>query len=262
MIALERRAGRPLRIGHRGAAALAPENTLGSFRAAIEVGVDLVEFDVLGLTSGDLVVAHSNDLHEVSHGAARGSVRDRSLAELREVCPDLLTLAEALEFFAVEAIDVGVHVDLKQRHAAATVASELARFGLTGRSLVSSFHWSSLRQVRRRAPALRTGASFPQDRLRINDRPGAEWVIRPALAAARLVLPVFAGSLLSASRTATLALHHSVVSRSVVARAHRRGAAVIAWTVDEHADLERVDRAGVDAVVSNDPRIFLSTLAP
>ena len=46
MISLERPGGRPLRIGHRGAPALAPENTLPSFRAAVDVGVDLVEFDV------------------------------------------------------------------------------------------------------------------------------------------------------------------------------------------------------------------------
>ncbi len=99
MIALERRGGRPLCIGHRGAAALAPENTLESFRVAVEAGVDLIEFDVLGLATGELVVAHSNDLHEVSHGVASGTVRDRTLTLLREVAPALPTLDEALEFF-------------------------------------------------------------------------------------------------------------------------------------------------------------------
>ena len=57
MIALDERAGRPLRIGHRGAAMLAPENTLASFRAAVEAGVDLIEFDVIRHGSR-LVVAH------------------------------------------------------------------------------------------------------------------------------------------------------------------------------------------------------------
>ena len=103
VIPLERRDGRPLRIGHRGAAALAPENTLASFRAAVEAGVDLVEFDVIQVARGELVVAHSYDLHEVSHGARRGSLKRMSLDEIRAACPELPTLGEALGFFAEEA---------------------------------------------------------------------------------------------------------------------------------------------------------------
>ena len=83
MISLERRDGQPLVIGHRGAAALAPENTLASFRAARAVGVDLIEFDVLSLRDGELVIAHSDDLHEVSHGAAPGTIGSLVLADLR-----------------------------------------------------------------------------------------------------------------------------------------------------------------------------------
>ena len=79
MIDLERRDGAVLRIAHRGASALAPENTLRAFRTAVAQGVDLIEFDVLDLPRGPLVLAHSDRLDEVSHGAAAGSVRERSL---------------------------------------------------------------------------------------------------------------------------------------------------------------------------------------
>ena len=57
VISLERRGDRPLVIGHKGATALAPENTLAGFRAAVTAGVDLVEFDVLALARGDGVIA-------------------------------------------------------------------------------------------------------------------------------------------------------------------------------------------------------------
>ena len=80
MIELRRENGAPvLRIGHRGAAHLEPENTIRSLRAAVEQGVDLVEFDVLDLPLGPLVLAHSNHLDEVTHGRATGSVRARTL---------------------------------------------------------------------------------------------------------------------------------------------------------------------------------------
>jgi glycerophosphoryl diester phosphodiesterase len=51
-------------------------------------------------------------------------------------------------------------------------------------------------------------------------------------------------------------LHHWVVSRAAVERAHAHGAAVFAWTVDDATVLERVISAGVDGVITNDPRIF------
>ena len=58
-------------------------------------------------------------------------------------------------------------------------------------------------------------------------------------------------------------LHHAVVSAASVERAHGVGAAVWAWTVDDPAELTRLDAAGVDAVITNDPGLFraMATLA-
>lgn len=261
MISLERRNGRPLRIGHRGAAALAPENTLHAFRTALDVGVDLVEFDVLALDDGSLVVAHSYDLHEVSHGLARGSLRGRSLAELRDVCPALPTLDEALEFFSAEATETGVHVDLKSAVAAERVVAGLERFGLVDRALVSSFHVRALRRIASLEPRLRTGISFPRDPLQMHHPEKPRRHVRAALRGLQSVTPGLAGTLLRLSRSSTLVLHHAVVSGAVVRYGRARGIPVVAWTVDSVADLRRVDAAGVGAVVSNDPSIFTSTLS-
>src|SRR5439155_17340440 len=125
--------GRVLRVGHKGAAALEPENTLRSLAKAIELGVDLVEFDVLDLLDGTLVLAHSDDLLEVSHGAATGLVRAQSLEALRRVAPELPTLDEALAFIACTS--VGVHVDLKWHGYEAPVVDALRRNGLVERTL-------------------------------------------------------------------------------------------------------------------------------
>lgn len=256
MISLERRAGRPLGIGHRGAAALAPENTLRSFRAAVETGVDLVEFDVLDLHAGALVVAHSDDLLEVSHGVFAGTVRDKSLQELRKLCPELPTLEEALAFFAGEAGGVGLHLDLKVRGREAEIAAAIRRFGLVERSLVSSYSFRTARSFARIDPALRVGITVPRGVLGITEHGRGARVARIALRILRWIAPFAAPFALRAARASVLVLHHSVVGEAVVQRAHARGAAVVAWTVDHPRDLARVDRAGVDAVVSNDPRIF------
>src|SRR5207249_5916585 len=100
LIQLRRPDGNSARVGHRGASALAPENTLRALELAVELGCDMLEFDVLDLADGTLVLAHSDDLGEVSHGAARGRVRRQSLEALRAIAPDLPTLDEALAFCA------------------------------------------------------------------------------------------------------------------------------------------------------------------
>ena len=58
-----------------------------------------------------------------------------------------------------------------------------------------------------------------------------------------------------------LMLQHAVVSPAAVARAHAAGAAVWAWTVDDADELARLDAAGVDAVITNDPRLFAQGMA-
>ncbi len=260
MISLVRRDGRPLRIGHRGAAALAAENTLRSFRAARDAGVDLIEFDVLALDGGELVVAHSNDLREVSHGAARGTVRGKRLRELRQICPELPTLDEALEFFADDADDVGVHVDLKSARGAPAVVAALVRFGLADRSFVSSFHFRTVRELSRLGPGVRAGITFPRSVLGITESGRGAPIARGGLGILRRVTPLATPTVLSLSRATALVLHHAVVSPAAVRCAHGRGASVVAWTVDDPGELARVDAAGVDAVVTNDPTIFRSTL--
>lgn len=262
MISLDRREGRPLRIGHRGAAALAPENTLRSFRAAVEAGVDLIEFDVLELELGELVLAHSDDLHEVSHGAARGTMRGQTLAALRESAPELPTLDDALDFFVDEAPDVGVHVDLKSPRAVEGTLEALRRRDLLERTFVSSFHVRALRRLAQLEPRVRTGVAFPRDRIGISGRRGSEPLIAVGLRTLRPIVPAFAGLLLSRSGASALVLHHLLVSTRTVRRAHELRVPVVAWTVQTPLDLERLDVAGVDAIVVDNPAIFASTLQP
>ena len=140
MIDLDRRDGRMLRIGHRGAAALAPENTIESLRFALELGCDLVEFDVHEL-DGTLVLAH-----DPPSGPA----------------PGLPTLDETLAFLA--GTEAGAHLDLKASGAEVAVAEALRRHSLVERTVVSSFRPETLRALRAAEPGVRLGLTYPEDR--------------------------------------------------------------------------------------------------
>jgi glycerophosphoryl diester phosphodiesterase len=220
-----------LRVGHRGAPALAPENTLPSIAAAIEHGVDMVEIDVI---------------------AARGALRlAHSPAQLTDESP---SLDDALAFLAGRS--VGVIVDLKSSGVEAEVVAALRGNDLLGRSVVASFHPRVLRTLKQVEPDITTGLSYPFDRAGIAERPAFQPLIRTGLAGLRRTLPVRIGRMLARAGAAAAMLHYALVSRRLVERCHTLDAAVLAWTVEDEQTLSRVLAAGVDGVIANDPRLL------
>jgi glycerophosphoryl diester phosphodiesterase len=226
-----------LRVGHRGAALLAPENTLEAFEAALAHGVDAIEFDVVDAGSGPLLVAHARDV----------------------AGPEAPTLDEAVAFLAAR--DVALHVDLKLSTRLDEVAGTLRAHGVVERSVVSSFHLPSLRALAAHAPDLLLGFTYPEDRYGVSKRPALRPVIRIGTAALRRSVVARVPRLVGRAGAQALMLQHAVVSRATVERAHALGAAVWAWTVDDLRELARLDAAGVDAVITNDPRLFAQGVA-
>jgi glycerophosphoryl diester phosphodiesterase len=256
VIDLRRGPGEFARVGHRGAPALAPENTLRSFEVAVELGCDMLEFDVLALADGTLVLAHSNDLREISHGAARGRVGRRTLDALRELAPGLPTLDEALAFFAERLAGIGLQVDLKVRGIEAGVVEALARHDLMGRSWVSGVDATSLRQIAALAPGLPRSITLPRDRFGISKRGPLAPVVRAGLASVGASLPRRLPALLAGARASAATLHYSVASAAAIERAHEAGAAVYVWTVDDANSARKLIADGADGIITNDPRIF------
>src|SRR4030066_1210555 len=89
-----------LRIGHRGARAYEPENTLRSFRKALEIGVDAIEFDVRKTRDNHLIVIHDADVKRTTNG--KGLVADLTLKQIKELSTEknekIPTLEETLNF--------------------------------------------------------------------------------------------------------------------------------------------------------------------
>ena len=231
MIDLGRRDGRMLRVGHRGAGALAPENTIASLALAIELDCDLVEFDVLEL-DGVLVLAHSES----------------------ELPARLAAFDEALAFLGPGRC--GIQVDLKARGAEEAVVDALRKHGLVQRTVVSSFRATSLRTLHALEPELRLGLTYPEDRYGVSRRRALTPFIGPALRAMRAALPRRIAWMLHAAEASAAMLHWQVVSKPVVDRCHAAGAAVLAWTVPSRDEVRVLEELGVDGVITDDPRIL------
>jgi glycerophosphoryl diester phosphodiesterase len=218
------------RIGHRGAPALAAENTLASLAAAADVGVDAVEIDVLALADGTLVLAH---------GAA---------------LPEATALDDALEL--VRERGLGVLLDLKGTGHEDAVAAAVRRHGLVERSFVSAASAASLLALAHADAELRRSLTYPEDRYGLSGRRLVRPVIRPGLAALRQTLPVRLPRWLRRVGASAATLNWTVVTPAVVQRCHALGVAVYAWTVDDPAVADRLVAFGTDGIITNDPRIF------
>ncbi len=176
------------------------------------------------------------------------------------VGPDTPSLDEALRFFVDEAPGVGIHLDLKLTRRERDVVGAIRRLDLAGRTFVSSYYLGTARAVAATDSGVRVGFTVPRRIFRISDEGRAAPIGRVALRALRWMTPPLVRPLLAVTRAHDVVLHHSLVTESSVRAAHARGAAVVTWTVNDPALLLRVDEAGVDAVVTNDPLIFTSTL--
>src|SRR5262249_47788628 len=147
-------------IAHRGASALAPENTLAALRRARADGADGVELDVMACRGGEVVVVHDEDL--VRLAGVHRRVADLSLAALRdirlaggEVIPLLDEVLEELGPRLLVNVEIKAPRALSATRLVPAVARILLRHG--GAQLVSSFNPIALAELRALAPRLPVG---------------------------------------------------------------------------------------------------------
>jgi glycerophosphoryl diester phosphodiesterase len=229
----------PRRVGHKGAAHIAPGNTLASFAAAMQTGVDMIEFDILSEHpngSGRLLLAHD-------YGALQDS--------------QPLTLEEGLRHLAGSAYDgIELDVDVKLPGYGRRVVEALRTFGLIERSLVSSTYPDDLDLMRDIEPSLRVGWSVPRAR---RDYTDSRLTLLPALlmlGGYRAWLPHRARAELTSGRFDAIMAHWRLVTPALVRAVRDGGGQLYVWTVDDAALMGRLTELGVDGIITNDPRLF------
>jgi glycerophosphoryl diester phosphodiesterase len=228
-----------IRVGHKGADLIAPGNTFASFDAALEAGVDMIEFDVLPERidgGGGLFLAH--DYRDL---------RGRSAA----------TLEEGLRFLASERFSgVDFLVDLKLPGYELRVVEAVEACGLTGRSLISTQYVASLAVIRGSGSPVRLSWTVPKLRRDPFRSPFTVPFAYGGLAAARAVLPSRAAAALRAGRCDVLTAHWRLVTPRLVRAVAGAGGELFVWTVDELPRLRALQALGVNGLITNDPRLF------
>jgi len=219
-----------LRIGHRGARAYEPENTLRSFKKALEIAVDAVELDVRKTKDNQLVVIHDADVKKTTNG--KGLVSELTLKQIKEFSTEkgekIPTLKEALDFLDKK---VKILIELKEEGVEEKVLSAVRENGLQKNVIIVSFIEGALRKVRELDKEVETGLIYAKHK-------------NPVKSA----LDLKAGYLLPLYR---------FTHTANVQKAHENGLKVIVWTVNKPEEVVEYVKKGVDGIASDKPDILI-----
>jgi glycerophosphoryl diester phosphodiesterase len=218
-----------LKIGHRGARAYEPENTIRSFKRAIELGADAVEMDIRKTKDNKLVVIHNADVNKTTDG--NGAVNELTLEEIKRLVTEkgekIPTFEEVLDAVGKQ---VKMLVELKETGTEEQVLDLVRKKGLTENVIIVSFHEDVLRKVKELNDEVATGLIYVRHK-------------KPIQAAldlkAEYLLPLYQFT-------------HS----ANVKKAHENGLKVIVWTINNKEDVAEYRKKGVDGIASDSPDIL------
>ena len=235
----------PLIVGHRGASAVAPENTLASFRRAIEEGADAIELDVHLTKDGEVVVIHDSSLNRTTNG--RGRVREHTLNELKRLdagcwfhkkfhSEKIPTLAEVFELLP---LSIGVNIEIKadglenKNQDITDRCIDLIKYFKREKSiLISSFQYKFLTRIKLLSPELATALlydplhQFSESKIILAKSVGAKYII----------------------------LNGRYLRKRVIGSIHTNGMMVGEYTVNTKRRFERSIHSGVDIIITDNPR--------
>jgi glycerophosphoryl diester phosphodiesterase len=233
-----------LRIGHRGAAAHAPDNTLAGLRKAAALGADMVEFDVRTTADGQVVLAHDECLRDAA--GTLWPIHESTLQELQAIAFPALqgggerfpTLAQAFEVCLQE--QIGAYVELKDYRALPGLAALAERYDLAGYAIVGSFRPDWLAECKALLPGVATSILFYSlhlDAVQLARSIGASYV-HPCW-----------GDLQDALATFTPAW---------VARVREAALGIICGSDDRPDHITALRRLGPDAICNDAPELLLT----
>ncbi len=218
-------------MGHRGAAAYEPENTLRSIRTALAMGVAAVEIDVQLTKEGELAVIHDGTVDRTTNG--KGAVRDFTLAELKRLDAGrgeaIPSLAEVVAAVAGKAHLV---IEVKHPETAPALLQFFRARDIFEETHVISFWHPVLKAMKEQEPRLRTGVLL-------------------------VGCPADPVGLARAAKAEALVLHYGYVTPDLVAAAHAAHLLVFVWNIDDVETVKPYLAMNLDGIGSNRPDVLV-----
>jgi glycerophosphoryl diester phosphodiesterase len=232
---------------HRGASAIAPENTLAAFRAAAAEGAKWVELDVALLADGTLVVIHDDTVDRTTSGT--GSLGDLTAADLADLdagtwfdprfaAERLPTLPEVIAVLGEVGLSANVEIKQHAHHKSLDQLVDAVRTAIATRRpetriMISSFDPECLKAMAAKEPDVEMAMLWVE--------PPQDWEAQ-----------------LAAIPATTIHLYYKALSIGFLEQTREKGIKVRAWTANDPLDVASFWRAGLTGVISDNPRVFLA----
>ncbi len=231
---------------HRGASAIAPENTIAAFRAAAEAGAKWVELDVALSADGTLVVIHDDSVDRTSSG--KGSLGELTGAEIgaldagawfdpRFAGERIPTLAETIAALGELGLSANVEIKQHKHHKSLdqlvrAVQADISKRAASTQIMISSFDPEALKAMHALEPELEMAILW--------GRPPEDWAEQ-----------------LAAIPATTIHMHFKALSIGLLEETTKRGIKVRAWTCNDPVQLVSFWGAGLSGVITDNPKVFL-----
>jgi len=226
---------KPKVLGHRGCAGLEPENTIRAFKRAIDLGVDLIEFDVRMTKDKKLVIIHDEKLDRTTNG--QGFVRDFNFEEIRKFDAGkgekIPSLEGTLDFLKNQ--EPTIVIEIKEPETTEKILKIINREKIKDKVIIVSFWLETLKKIKEINPKIKTAALFRKE--------------------VKNIIP-----LIKKIKADGLGLEYHSIDKEIVKDCHKENLEINAWTVNEIEDIERMIKLGVDIISSNYPNRVLEIL--
>jgi len=227
--------------GHRGAAAVEPENTLRAIRYALSLGVDRAEIDVHLSQDGELVVMHDATVDRTTNGT--GKIAEMTVAQLKQLdagkgerVPTLQEVMNVFKEFWAQGGKTLLQIELKGPATAAPTVAAIVQNGIEDKVVLCSFDAQQLAEAKQLLPDAIYG--FLTSKLEPD--------------------PIEIALGISAS---AVHLQHKLATQEWVERVHAAGLQARVWNIDEAERMKWAIALGVDGIGSNNPQLLLEVLA-
>ncbi len=228
-------------IGHKGASAIAPENTLKAFQKAIELHADYVEFDSHLTKDGEIVIIHDADTFSLT--GVHGLIRDKTLKEIKKLnAGEGERIPTLQELVAIAKGKIGLQLEIKSTGLLERMVKILRKENLIQNSIVSCFMFDELLKLKEIEPKLKIGFLLPAELVRSR---------------------IIKRKILKCEKEGFYAIHphFNTVDKELVDFAHTNGLKVNVWTVNDRNSMKKLIQMGVDGIITDDISLVHKTIS-